>query len=375
MSINTAATASPAAASTVRAGARRSTQILLALGATLAGCFAASAALGLALPRADGARTGTLLTGLGLVSAGVLLVVAAWLLVRATGGWWRLVLLPWLVLVLVAVYALSIALAAVYSPRPPAGRIPPGAVPVSMMSADGVPLAGWYLSSRNGASVVLRHGAGSRASDTEAQALALHEAGFGVLATDARGHGASGGQSMDLGWHGEADIDAAVEFLSGRDDVDDARIAVVGLSMGGEEAIGAAGVDDRICAVVAEGATGRTAGDKSWLAQEYGVAGVVQGWLDAVTYGLIDLLAQTRRPPTLAESIQAAEGIPFLLIAAGEVPDEALVAERLQQIDPNRVAIWVADGAQHTAAIRSSPQEWSSRVVGFLETAFVACGG
>ena len=46
--------------------------------------------------------------------------------------------------------------------------------------------------------------------------------------------------------------------------------------MGGEEAIGAAATDDRIRAVVAEGATGRTAADKAWLSEEYGLAGVVQ---------------------------------------------------------------------------------------------------
>src|SRR3546814_12493373 len=91
---------------------------------------------------------------------------------------------------------------------------------------------------------------------------------------------------MEFGWYGEQDIRAAVDLLTARDDVDPDRIGVVGLSMGGEEAIGAAGDDARIRAVVAEGATGRTAEDKAWLAEEYGVAGVIQGFLDALTYGL-----------------------------------------------------------------------------------------
>lgn len=346
---------------------------LIAGCATLAGCLAASAALGVALPRISQTAGAALLAGLGLVFAILLLAAACGLIVRTTRRWGRLVLLPWLVVVLVAVYAMAIALAAAYPPRPPSGDMPPDATPVTMTASDGVALAGWYLPTLNGAVVVLRHGAGSRAADAIAQARALNEAGYGVLATDARGHGASGGRGIDLGWYGEVDIRAAVDLLAGRTDLDADRIAVVGLSMGGEEAIGAAGVDGRICAVVAEGATGRTAADKSWLAEEYGATGVVQGWLDTVSYGLVDLLVRTGPPPSLAESLEASQGTRFLLIAAGEVRDEQLVAERLQQIDPDRVSVWTVAGAEHSRAMQSSPQEWSSEVVGFLETAFADC--
>ena len=58
---------------------------------------------------------------------------------------------------------------------------------------------------------------------------------------------------MDLGWWGEVDVPAAVTFLAAREEIDDARIGVVGLSMGGEQAIGALAVDPRIRVVVAEG--------------------------------------------------------------------------------------------------------------------------
>jgi pimeloyl-ACP methyl ester carboxylesterase len=242
-----------------------------------------------------------------------------------------------------------------------------------MRASDGVELAGWYLPSESGAAVVLRHGAASRAADTAAQARALHDEGYGVLATDARGHGASGGQGMDLGWYGEIDTQAAVDFLRSRAEVDPERIAAVGLSMGGEEVIGAAGVDDRICAVVAEGATGRTATDKAWLAEEYGPAGAVQLALDAVTYGVIDALAPAAPPASLAESIEAAADTSFLLIAAGEVRDEQLVARRLAQIDPDRVSVWVAEGAQHTAALQSSAEEWTFKVDSFLTTSLKVC--
>ena len=63
----------------------------------------------------------------------------------------------------------------------------------------------------------------------------------------------------------------AVSFVASQPDVT-AAIGVIGLSMGGEEAIGAAAADGRIHAVVAEGATNRVAGDLDFLANEYGLS-------------------------------------------------------------------------------------------------------
>ena len=330
-----------------------------------------SLALGFGLPRADGGPLPIVLGGMSLVVGLGSLVVACLLLFRTFRLWALLILVPLILVLSVGVYGLSIAFAAVYPPHASSDASPTGGEQVVMAAADGVRLSGWYLPSRNGAAVVLRHGANSTASDTVRQAEALHEAGYGVLSTDARGHGASEGQGMDLGWFGDLDTGAAVDFLVDRNDVSPDRIAVVGLSMGAEEAIGAAGVDDRIKAVVAEGATGRTAGDKAWLAEEYGFAGVVQGVLDAVTYGLIDGMTTAHPPPTLTESIRDASPTRFLLIAGGAMPDEQLVAQRLAAVDRDRVEVWVVPGAGHVQGIGTAPEEWSDRVVGFLDQALV----
>jgi pimeloyl-ACP methyl ester carboxylesterase len=305
-----------------------------------------------------------------LVVGVTLVALAGTLLFRAVRGWARLVVIPWGLAVLVGLYSLSIALAAVYPPRATSDEpLPADATRIEMISADGERLVGWYLPSRNGAAVVLRHGAGSTSATVMRHARVLNDAGYGVLATDARGHGGSGGQGMDLGWHGELDIQAAVDALAARRDVDADRIGVVGLSMGGEEAIGAAGADSRIRAVVAEGATGRTAADKAWLAEEYGVLGRVQGVLDAATYGLVDLLTPADPPPTLEQSIRDSSPTAMLLVAAGDRPDEDSVAVRLASLDPTRIQVWVVSGAGHVAALRTDPAAWREHVVGFLDVA------
>ena len=124
------------------------------------------------------------------------------------------------------------------------------------------------MPSSAGAAAVLLHGAGSTRSNVLDHAVVLGRAGYGLLLFDARGHGRSGGRAMDFGWYGDADIAVAVTFLQAQPDVDDERIAAVGMSVGGEEAIGAGAGDPRIKAVVAEGATNGGAGDKAWLSDE-----------------------------------------------------------------------------------------------------------
>ena len=345
-------------------------RLLLAIVATVLSWIVLSVGLGIGLPRTGDGVAGTTLVVVALVVGVTLVALAGTLLFRAVRGWARLVVVPWGLAVLVGLYSLSIALAAVYPPRATSDEpLPADATRVEMISADGERLAGWYLPSRNGAAVVLRQGAGSTSADVMRHARALNDAGYGVLATDARGHGGSGGQGMDLGWYGELDIQAAVDALAARRDVDADRIGVVGLSMGGEEAIGAAGADSRIRAVVAEGATGRTAADKAWLAEEYGVLGRVQGVLDAATYGLVDLLTPADPPPTLEQSIRDSSPTAMLLVAAGDRPDEDSVAVRLASLDPTRVQVWVVSGAGHVAALRTDPAAWREHVVGFLDVA------
>lgn len=350
------------------------TWLRAALG-TLVAWLGLSIGLGIGLPRLfDGAMSVTaVLAGAALLLGVVALVAVTVLILRAARGWRRLALLPWLVVVAVATYALSIALAATRvaptaEPGPPPGL---GGGAVAMTTADGVQLSGWYVPSTNGAAVIVRHGSGSTRADTVGQARVLAGRGYGVLLVDARGHGASGGRAMDLGWYGEADTAAAVDLLLGRPDVVAGRIGVLGMSMGGEEAIGAAGADRRIRAVVAEGATGRTADDKAWMVEEYGLAGRVQRVLDALTYGLVDLLTPASPPPSLRDSIVAAAPTPILLIAGDQVADEPVVGQRLVTAAPGSATLWVVPGAGHIAGLATAPQEWEDRVIGFLDAALL----
>jgi fermentation-respiration switch protein FrsA (DUF1100 family) len=73
------------------------------------------------------------------------------------------------------------------------------------------------------------------------QAAVLARHGYGALLLDGRGHGLSGGHAMDFGWWGDRDIAAAISFLTRQPGVHAGKIALVGESMGGEQALAAMG--------------------------------------------------------------------------------------------------------------------------------------
>jgi fermentation-respiration switch protein FrsA (DUF1100 family) len=238
---------------------------------------------------------------------------------------------------------------------------------VALTTTDGVELSAWYLPGTNRAGVVVMHGSGSTRSDVLDQAAVLAGIGYAVLLIDARGHGDSDGTAMDFGWYGDLDIAAGTEFLATRADIDPGRIGVVGFSMGGEEAIGAAATDPRIRAVVAEGAMGRQAADKEWLSDAYGWRGWAQERLEYVQYGITNLLTDASQPISLRSAVVNAPDTRFLLITAGNVDDEGRAASYIQAGANERVTAWTVDGADHTGGYGTRPQEWQQRVVEFLD--------
>jgi uncharacterized protein len=273
--------------------------------------------------------------------------------------------------VAVSVAAISPAVAATHVRSTEVGMTPAGVglahESVTLTTDDGVQLASWYVPGTLGAGVVVLHGAGSTRSDVLDRSAVLVAAGYAVLLVDARGHGDSHGTAMDFGWYGDLDVAAATEFLASRPEIDPARIGVVGFSMGGEQAIGAAASDPNVRAVVAEGATARRAADKEWLSDAYGWRGWVQERLEYLQDGVTDFLTEASPPLTLRAAVADAPDTRFLLITAGTVSDEGRAASYIRSAASDRVTVWTVDGADHTGGYESRPDEWRARVVAFLD--------
>ncbi len=241
---------------------------------------------------------------------------------------------------------------------------------VEFATADGAMLSGWYLPSSNGAAIALLHGSGSTRSAVLDHAAVLARHGYGVLLYDDRGHGRSAGDAMDFGWWGDLDLAAAVSYLQSRPDVDQARIGVVGLSMGGEQAVNAAASDDRIRVVVADGVEPRLPADQ--LAPEPGPQGWTQQAVQSIAIATAALLTDAPEPIPLRDAVKALAPRPVLLIAArGEID----FIRHLQRAAPATVSTWEMPDTEHTGGLDTHPAEWTARVVSFLDATLVAGQG
>lgn len=119
---------------------------------------------------------------------------------------------------------------------------------IELLASDGVKLAAWYTPPENGALILLAHGYGDRRSEEFYAFFAGH--GYGALAWDFRGHGASGGDRVTLGYDELRDVEAALAYALARPEVE--HIGGWGGSMGAVTMIRAAAQHPEIEALVAD---------------------------------------------------------------------------------------------------------------------------
>jgi fermentation-respiration switch protein FrsA (DUF1100 family) len=126
---------------------------------------------------------------------------------------------------------------------------------VTVTSADGIDLAGWWTPSENGAALILQHGYKvNRSIDLLGIAALLAEHGYGVLLSSIRAHDVNGGELITFGREEMQDLAAWIDFAQRADGVDPERIGIFGNSLGGSLVIQAAAQSPAIKAVVAHSA-------------------------------------------------------------------------------------------------------------------------
>jgi pimeloyl-ACP methyl ester carboxylesterase len=274
-------------------------------------------------------------------------------------------------LALTAVLAVYVALpvafgiAAVFPVREAVGAPPEGFEEVSFTTADGILLAAWYAPPANGAGILLLHGAGDSRETVRSYADLLVRNGYGVLAPDLRGHGESGGATNRFGWQGTRDVGAAVRYLEEQDGVE--SIGGMGLSLGGEVLLGAAADYPQITAIVADGATHRSAAEMHALASE---RTLYRSFTAQVMYATVQAATGTEPPKPLLDSMIEAESTGFLLIAGGNEPAEIAYTERFAEALDGRATLWIAPDAGHTGAFARHPGEYERKVIDFFDASF-----
>jgi uncharacterized protein len=235
---------------------------------------------------------------------------------------------------------------------------------VSFTTSDGLRLEGWFVPSRNGATVIAFPGR----SGPQKHARMLVANGYGVLLFDRRGEGASEGDPNTFGWVGDRDLHAATAYLRSRPDVDPDRIGGIGLSVGGEMLIHAAAHSDAFKAIVSEGASGQSIRDQF----------VNTSTLDAILgYSAVTaataLFTSTMPPPTLKSEVAklAPTAAYFVYGENGQGGSEEKPNKLLYSSAHAPKQIWEVPNGQHIAGITTEPAEYERRVIGFFDSALL----
>jgi dienelactone hydrolase len=317
-------------------------------------------------------------TGLLSIPAGLVLIglgiTALWRSRRRDDRhWWRytrrsLIGVAAVVVAAIALFPIAISYAITHAARPyvPTADLGAPYEDVEFTTSDGLLLKGWYIESQNGAAVISFPGRAG--SQSRAKMMADH--GYGVLLFDRRGEGESEGDPNLLGWQGERDIHAAVEFLQGRPDVDPQKIGGIGLSVGGEMMIEAAAESNALKAIMSEGGSGRSVKD-NWAnggssADE--LVGV--GIFTAATA----LFTSNQPPADLKSLVPKSSAATFFIYGENGQPQEKPVNEGFFEEARGYKEIWEVPGSGHMKGIEAQPAEYERRVVGFFDKTLLAQG-
>jgi len=234
---------------------------------------------------------------------------------------------------------------------------------VTLRTSDGLRLRGWYVPSRNGAAVLVFPG--RTGAQRQAQVLISH--GYGVLLLDRRGTGESDGEPNGYGWGSDRDIDAAVEFLQGRADVDPQRIGGLGLSVGGELLLEAASDDSGLRAVVSEGAGIRSV-------HEFVEIDAADRWLFlplSLSATVATAVFANDMPPASLTDLVPRIHVPvfFIYSADGQGGEELSKTFYAAANEPKQ--IWAPRGG-HVGGLASEPAEYERRVIAFFDESLPA---
>ncbi len=250
--------------------------------------------------------------------------------------------------------------------RHPPRNIPAGArlvengIPykeIKLKTLDGINLSAWYTPPQNGAVILVAHGYGG--ARPEEIYVMLAQNGYGVLAWDARAHGASGGETCSLGYYEQYDAEAALDYALSQPGAK--HIGAWGGSMGGATMILTAAKHLEIEAVVS---------DSSFPSLEDVVRlntpiRIMQPFVPFFAEQQSGFDLDQVRP---VDEIGKISPRAVLVIDGWE--GSAIVMNsphRLFNAAGEPKELWVEDGVPHLGMQGHDPQKYENRVIGFFD--------
>ncbi|MEW6400484.1 MAG: alpha/beta fold hydrolase [Chloroflexota bacterium] len=241
---------------------------------------------------------------------------------------------------------------------------------VTFQSEDGVKIAGWFVPSQNGATVILLHGYGGNRTATIWYAERLTQAGYGVLMYDERASGESGGDRRSYGWEDPRDVGGALDYLASRPDAGE-EVGILGCSIGGQIALQGAAYHPGIAAVWADGPSSVRAQDVSGPENPLVDLVIVGNYLLDWTY---ELKLGIEPPAPMIDIIGTISPRPVMIVAGG-VSKSVLGSEsdhvrKMVQHAGENAELWIIPEVTHCDGPARRPDEYATRMVEFFNAAF-----
>ncbi len=241
--------------------------------------------------------------------------------------------------------------------------------PVTFGREDGIVLRGWWFPQPASNRVVIGC-TGHRGAKHELLGIGswLWRAGNNVLLFDFRGRGESEQGPFSLAYYEMTDLEAAIEYVSER--IPDARLGVIGYSMGAAVALAVAARDGRVDAVVADSpfATIRGIIEHAYMRYRMPLRPMLR---------LTDTLNRLRYGYTFGamqpiDSVAAIAPRPlFLIHGASDSLIPMAHSEALFAAAGEPKQIWIVPDTEHCAAYFTDRQEYVRRVSQFFAQTLV----
>lgn len=241
---------------------------------------------------------------------------------------------------------------------------------VTLVTEDGVRLAGRYAPGEDGRTVVLVHGYTDPATEMVPIASMLAEHGIGVFLVHLRAHGDSEGELITFGKHELADLRAAMDWVVAQPEVDPERIAMIGNSMGAALAILYAPGDPRVRGVIAHSPyasiddTIEVSVKKFTGLPSFPFAPLIVFFIERK----LDLDIDTVAPIAVIDRISPR---PVLVMASGaDTYTNPEGGRKLYEAAREPKELWYDSRTEHVEFQQDHPREFERRVLQFLGHAF-----
>ena len=192
----------------------------------------------------------------------------------------------------------------------------------------------------------------------------LSKAGFHVFFFDARGVGHSAKVEVTFGEREKQDVLGAIDYLSKRPEVDQSRIGIMGIELGGSVAIMAAADDARVASIVVEA---------PYASLEVALQDALDRVVSVPTFlrPLTTYLVKRRIAVDISDRapLNAAAqlgGRPLFIIEDSD--DRTDQTRQIFNAAGQPKTLWVAHGAGLGGGLKEFPVEYVAKVVEFLRS-------